>query len=488
MKKENKSPASHEVIFKTMMYMTFGVGSVFFLKNLLTKSFQGALAVGICLVVFAVVVTGMKKMQVPQVKQQLILCICLVFLTFFISANSGSYYSDDFPLFLAVLSLSGLYLEPSYTKYQTILITVLLLILYFLHPEKAESMSQFIMCLVILDVAAYVIYMVIKRGRAYIELGNMRAEEAEHLLRSIEKVGDELKESYENSNSRIEGLREVNERLEENANELRKGSAEVIRGTNEVQDTCVDVQERMQVTENHIESLNAEVKMVEGALEESKRHMVELDGQIQSVKDIVGNTNEVFKILQERIVAISEATEQLTAIAASTKMLALNASIEAARAGETGKGFAVVATNVQDLAYDSNQCSDKVIRVVEDMKSQIEHTTAQLSESVDVIENSLISMGDLENGFDDLIERFESLYGNIEEQNRNIINVDDIFGDLKNRIAEMSAYSEENQSVVEAIVDAMNDYKSHMGLIVDDAKQLYEISANMMESADESLQ
>ena len=97
-------------------------------------------------------------------------------------------------------------------------------------------------------------------------------------------------------------------------------------------------------------------------------------------------------------------------------------------------------------------------------------------------------MGDLENGFDDLIERFESLYGNIEEQNRNIINVDDIFGDLKNRIAEMSAYSEENQSVVEAIVDAMNDYKSHMGLIVDDAKQLYEISANMMESADESLQ
>ena len=119
--------------------MTFGVGSVFFLKNLLTKSFQGALAVGICLVVFAVVVTGMKKMQVPQVKQQLILCICLVFLTFFISANSGNYYSDDFPLFLAVLSLSGLYLEPSYTKYQTILITVLLLILYFLHPEKQNQ-------------------------------------------------------------------------------------------------------------------------------------------------------------------------------------------------------------------------------------------------------------------------------------------------------------------------------------------------------------
>ena len=150
--------------------------------------------------------------------------------------------------------------------------------------------------------------------------------------------------------------------------------------------------------------------MVEGALEESKRHMVELDGQIQSVKDIVGNTNEVFKILQERIVAISEATEQLTAIAASTKMLALNASIEAARAGETGKGFAVVATNVQDLAYDSNQCSDKVIRVVEDMKSQIEHTTAQLSESVDVIENSLISMGDLENGFDDLFVVCHNVY------------------------------------------------------------------------------
>ena len=128
----------------------------------------------------------------------------LPLVVFFISIFSGSYYSDDFPLFLAVVGLCGIYLEPFYTKIQAGEITVLLALLYIVHPEKADPLGQFIMCVVLFDVAAFSFYMAIGRGRSFIELSNIRAEEAEKLLESIKMVGHELQVSCENSSGRID--------------------------------------------------------------------------------------------------------------------------------------------------------------------------------------------------------------------------------------------------------------------------------------------
>lgn len=478
--KQPKGFISQEKIFRIMIVMTFSVAMVFFVKNLIGKSLQGALVVGICLVVLAAVIWGMKKFQVSQLRQQLVLSLCLVGVVFLISANSGNYYSDDFPLFLAVIGLSGIYLEPNYTKYQAVLITILLIVLYVLNPQKADPLSQYLMCVAVFDVAAYTFYLAIKRGRAFIELSMMRAEEAEELITSMKKVGKELEENYEHSSGRIEGMREANLRLNESAAELRKGSEEISQGTYEVESSCARVQERMQVTEDHIESLNMEVKKVEEALSESKKNMGAMDLQMQSVKKTVGETKGVFALLQQQIQEISKDTEQLTSIATNTKMLALNASIEAARAGEAGAGFAVVASQVQNLAVDSNSCSEQVVHVVDNMKKQIDETTGRLEESVQAIETSLGSLSGLQQGFEELIEQFASLYKNIEEQNENVSNVDVIFEQLKHKITEMSSHSQQNEVVVESIAEAIHTYHVHMNQVIDDTKQIHELSASML--------
>jgi hypothetical protein len=61
-----------------------------------------------------------------------------------------------------------------------------------------------------------------------------------------------------------------------------------------------------------------------------------------------------------------------------------------------------------------------------------------------------------------------------------------VFSELKIKIGGMSEYSEENQRSVESMTDAMNIYQENMGQVVDDAKQIQELSASMLDITHES--
>ncbi len=481
-KNKSKSPATPEVIFKIMMILTFAVGAAFFCTNLAAKNTMGMLTIGICLTTFAIAVILMKKMNVRQERQQLILSLALVVLVFCISLNSGSFYSDDFLLFLAVIALTGMYLQPVYSIYQGILATVFLLILYFIHPEKADPFSQYMMCLVIMDLTAFILYLLIKRGRAFIDISEIKAKEAEELVHAINVTSERLQENCAQSSERIGGMKEINASLDGNVDELKKGSEEIMQGTKEVDSSCEEVHACIRVTGNQIGALNEEVKKVEVVLAENKTNIGEMDKQMEKVKREVEDVTNVFAKLNEQMEQIAAVTEQLNGIANSTKMLALNASIEAARAGDQGKGFAVVASKVQDLAFDSSKCSDRVDEIVAQMREQIAVTSRQIVESTEAIESSIQTLGGLEKGFEGLIIQFTSLYGNIEEQNSNIQNVDTIFNQLRDRVLGMAAYAEENQATVDTIVDATLAYRNYVDLVVEDTRQINELSTGMLES------
>ena len=106
-------------------------------------------------------------------------------------------------------------------------------------------------------------------------------------------------------------------------------------------------------------------------------------------------------------------------------------------------------------------------------------------QSTQVIENSLVTLNGLEQGFDGLAMQFDSLYENIEVQNHNIQNVDNTFGQLRDKVLEMNAYVEENQAAVETIVSATQSYKDYVNDIVKDTKHIQELSASMLDASRE---
>lgn len=475
-----KKPISKKTIFKVMLYATYIVAGAIFIKNIIAGSVQGMLVVGIALLVFTVMLLVMKGRNVAVEKQQAAVSMSLVFLVFIISLFSGEAYSDDFLLYLAVIGLTGMYLRPRYTAIQAVLCDILLAIQYLLHPEKAESLGQFIMCCVMFTLAAFMFYMAIKRGRGFIRISERRAEEAERLLNSLKQMGGELEKSVESSTEGIAGLKKASCELNSNADELKQGSVSISQGTQAVSDTCEDVHIKIQETEKQVDALTDGVHNFEDSLKLNRKNMDEMSRQMETVQETMNQADTVFHLLAEKMQEIVAVTEQLNGISSSTTMLALNASIEAARAGQSGAGFAVVANKVQQLAVDSNQCSGQVADVVAQMQKQIQDTTEQMTESGHAINESLNALQGLQNGFDQLTQQFDALYQNIELQNNNINQMDDIFDRLKNKVAEMNQYSSDNQEAVEAIAEAMLVYQESMKRMIDDTNHVNELSASML--------
>lgn len=478
--KNRKLPMAPAKIYKLMVLLVYVVSCVYLFKNLAAKSMGGVFALVICLSAFTVMNIVLKVAKAKDRMKHISVSLAIMIVVFFVSISSGEYYSDDYGLYIAVMGLGSLFLEPLITKIEAFCIPVLLIIQYVAHPNKVESRSQFILCLAIFILGAYILNLLVKRGKAYIEISEDKAREANELIDSMKNIGAQLHINMQNNAERFKDLEEVNEKLSENAMQLQEGSDMMHQGSRVVAEVCDEVQDKIQDTERQIEALNDEVSSCEKAIADNRKGIDYLSKCLLSAQSAMEETNTVFTTLSQQMDEIAEVIQQMNKIASNTTMLALNASIEAARAGTMGSGFAVVASKVQDLAVDSNKCSTQVQEVLSAMQTQIEHTTSQMSESTEEINDSLEAIKAIDKEFDCLTERFVELYQNIAEQNMNIGDVEVIFDGLKDKVGKMNEFSENNRRMVAEITSFMDVYNNNVKDVVDDSKKVSETSEQML--------
>ncbi len=460
--KNGKKIISTEKIYKIMQWLPIVVAAVFMLINALKGNGTTFLIIAALLVVFLGVIKYVEARKMSLYVKEFVLSVAIPIFVLLISLNSGESYTDDFCMHLAVIALSGLFLEPKFTKVQIVLANVIFVIMYVVHPEKAEELSQYIMNMAIFTLAAFMDYLMIKRGRGFIEMSDERAAESEELLSSIRNMGVDLQCEFAVSS----------EKIQQSTEGLQEGSEAITAGAGEVSDNCGVAMAKVQDVGEQIDRLNEGVKSFEVTLADNRRNVEAMSMQVKAVGDIIAESASVFRTMEEQMQGIAGIAKQINDISFKLTILSLNASVEAAQAGEYGAGFEVLATEMRALSESSGAFTNQVSDAVKAMMKNVAKTSERFVESEAAMQQSEMTMNELSESFGRLNGQFKMLYENIEHQTDSVNHMEQIFESLNGRAADMYSSSLANQDAVAAIADAMEEYRSSVGRIVENTQKI----------------
>jgi len=113
--------------------------------------------------------------------------------------------------------------------------------------------------------------------------------------------------------------------------------------------------------------------------------------EIRQLSEVIQESSEIINQLNDDTNKVNVVLEVIRGIAEQTNLLALNAAIEAARAGEQGRGFAVVADEVRNLASRTQESTQQINQMLDQLQSAASKAVHTMESSITGVENSVKS-------------------------------------------------------------------------------------------------
>lgn len=312
----------------------------------------------------------------------------------------------------------------------------------------------------------------LSQGRLAARVTNLRQDELGRLAVAANTLRDFLEDTFS--------------RLQSNATELDRASAELngiaklmSEGTNnqfERTDQVATAMHEMESTAQEVARHAADAaRAADNADLSAQKGTQVMESTIQTITQMrteIGNTATVIRRLEADSGRIGKVLEVIKGIADQTNLLALNAAIEAARAGEAGRGFAVVADEVRNLAQRTAASISEINQIIQtvqtgalDAATAIESGQSRSDESVEQVTSAGAMLEQITDAVEAIRDMNRQIATAAEEQTS-------VAEDISRNLTEITSIATTNQDNVARTETASRDLH---GL----SRQLNEVTAKL---------
>lgn len=175
---------------------------------------------------------------------------------------------------------------------------------------------------------------------------------------------------------------------------------------------------------------------------------------IQATSENVNVVGKTIEVLSLKVQDILSMVDVIRSVAEQTNLLALNAAIEAARAGEQGRGFAVVADEVRALAKRTQESTQDIAAVVDELNTSSTTAFKTVEEGVKSASDSVQFAHDINEVLKQVSTSMNSLESSVAEVNKSALHQSQTVKQIATEVRSIDQASDENIASSKQVVSS----------------------------------